>query len=70
MKASVSITGHSAFATFRLHGPNNIAKNSLIPDSVIGKAQLRPKRGPRRKPRLGPSPRQGSIVDLSKEEAP
>ncbi len=52
------------------HAPNNVAKCSLIPDSIIARAQLRPKYGQGWQPGLGLSPRQGDIRDLGKEEAP
>ncbi len=40
----------------RLCGTNNIAKSSLIPDSVIARSQLEPPHGHGCKPRLGPPP--------------
>src|SRR5271157_1203837 len=52
------------------HAPNNVAKSSLIPDSIITRAQLRPKYGQGWQPRLGSQPRQGDIRDLGKEESP
>jgi hypothetical protein len=50
--------------------PNNVAKFSLILDSIIARASLRPKYGQGWQPRLGSSQRQGGIRDLDKEEAP
>ena len=52
------------------HAPNNVAKSSLIPDSIITRAQLRPKYGQGWQPRLGAQSRQGDIRDLGKEESP
>jgi hypothetical protein len=54
----------------RYHAPNNVAKKSLIPDSLISKTVLRPKYGQGWQPRLGSLPRQGDIRDLGKEESP
>jgi hypothetical protein len=54
----------------RYHAPNNVAKSSLIPDSIIARTQLRPKYGQGWQPRLGSQPRQGNIRDLGKEESP
>jgi hypothetical protein len=52
------------------NAPNNVAKSSLIPDSIITRAQLRPKYGQGWQPRLGAQSRQGDIRDLGKEESP
>jgi hypothetical protein len=52
------------------HAPNNVANSSLIPDSIITRAQLRPKYGQGWQPRLGAQSRQGDIRDLGKEESP
>src|SRR3954451_10683878 len=39
------------------HAPNNVAKSSLIPDSVISRAQLRPTYGHGWQPRIDPLPK-------------
>jgi hypothetical protein len=54
----------------REHATNNVAKPSVIPDTLISRAQLRPKYGQGWQPRLGSVPRQGDIRDLDKEESP
>ena len=46
------------------HAPNNVAKSSLIPDSVISRTRLRPKYGQGWQPRLDPRPRQADSRDL------
>jgi len=49
---------------------NNVAKKSLIPDTVISRTELRPQYGQGSQPRLGSRPRQGNIRDLGKEDTP
>jgi len=65
---------HRLAETMRRHGakhaPDNVAKQSLIPDTIISRVQLRPKYGQGWQPRLGSLPRQGDIRDLGKEESP
>ena len=51
------------------HAPNNIAKPSLIPDSVISRTRLRPKYGQGWQPRLDPRPRQADGRGLGEEES-
>ena len=51
------------------HAPNNVAKSSLIPDSVISRTRLRPKYGQGWQPRLDPRPRQADGRDLGEEES-
>jgi len=52
----------------RPHAPNNVAKPSLIPDSVVSRARLRPKYGQGWQPRLDPRPRQADGRGLGEEE--
>jgi len=52
------------------HAPNNVAKRSLIPDTVVSRKELRPKYGQGWQPGLGLHPRQGDIRDLGKEDTP
>ena len=52
-----------------VHAPNNIAKPSLIPDSVISRTRLRPKYGQGWQPRLDPRPRQADGRGLGEEES-
>ncbi len=49
--------------------PNNVAKPSLIPDSVISRTRLRPKYGHGGKPRLDLRPRQADSRALGEEES-
>ena len=51
------------------HAPNNVAKSSLIPDSVISRTRLRPKYGQGWQPRLDPRPRQADGRGLGEEES-
>ena len=51
------------------HAPNNVAKTSLIPDSVISRARLRPKYGQGWQPRLDPHPRQADGRARGEEES-
>src|SRR5271157_4587906 len=51
------------------HAPNNVAKLSLIPDSVISRTRLRPKYGQGWLPRLDPRPRQADGRGLGEEES-
>ena len=51
------------------HAPNNVAKSSLIPDSVISRSRLRPKYGHGWQPRLDPDPRQAGGRALGEEES-
>jgi hypothetical protein len=51
------------------HAPNNVAKSSLIPDSVISGSRLRPKYGHGWQPRLDPDPRQAGGRALGEEES-
>ena len=51
------------------HAPNNVAKTSLIPDSVISRTRLRPKYGQGWQPRLDPLPRQAEGRDLGEKES-
>jgi hypothetical protein len=51
------------------HAPNNVAKTSLIPDSVVSRARLRPKYGQGWQPRLDPDPRQAGGRALGEEES-
>jgi hypothetical protein len=51
------------------HAPNNVAKPSLIPDSVISRTRLRPKYGQGWQPRLDPHPRQADGRGLGEEES-
>src|SRR4051794_23845211 len=46
------------------HAPNNVAKSSLIPDSIISRTRLRPKYGQGWQPRLDSRPRQADGRDL------
>src|SRR5512135_1555797 len=50
------------------HAPNNVAKASLIPDSVISRARLRPTYGQGWKPQLDPRSRQADGRGLGEEE--
>ena len=54
----------------RERGRNNLAKSPLIPDCVIARARLGPKRRQGSKPCVGLSPEEGDNGDLGKEEAP
>jgi retron-type reverse transcriptase len=49
--------------------PYNVAKSSLIPDSVISRTRLRPKYGQGWQPRLDPLPRQAEGRDLGEKES-
>jgi hypothetical protein len=51
------------------HAPNNVAKSSLIPDSVISRTRLRPEYGQGWQPRLDPRPRQADGRGLGEEES-
>ena len=51
------------------HAPNNVAKSSLIPDSVISRTRLRPKYGQGWQPRLDLRPRQAESRGLGEEES-
>ena len=53
----------------RSHAPNNVAKPSLIPDSIISRTRLRPKYGQGWQPRLDPRPRQADGRGLGEEES-
>ena len=53
----------------RYHAPNNVAKSSLIPDSVISRTRLRPTYGHGWQPRRDPLPRQADGRDLGEEES-
>src|SRR3954470_14465364 len=49
------------------HAPNNVAKTSLIPDSVISRTWVRPKYGQGWRPRLDPRPRQAEGRGLGED---
>jgi hypothetical protein len=51
------------------HAPNNVAKPSLIPDSVISRTRLRPKYGQGWQPGIDPRPRQADGRGLGEEES-
>ena len=51
------------------HAPNDVAKSSLIPDSVISRTRLRPTYGQGWQPRLDPLPRQAEGRDLGEKES-
>src|SRR5215472_5289752 len=51
------------------HSPNNVAKTSLIPDSVISRTRLRPTYGHGWQPRLDPRPRQADGRALGEVES-
>ena len=51
------------------HAPNNVAKSSLIPDSVISRTRLRPTYGHGWQPRRDPLPRQADGRALGEEES-
>ena len=63
----VAMHGRASKETY--HAPNNVAKSSLIPDSVISRTRLRPKYGQGWQPRLDPHPRQADGRGLGEEES-
>jgi hypothetical protein len=57
------------YQELRKSAPNNVAKSSLIPDSVISRTRLRPKYGQGWQPLLDPRPRQADGRDPGEEES-
>ena len=51
------------------HAPNNVAKSSLIPDSIVSRTQLRPKYGHGWQPGLDPRPRAADGRGPGEEES-
>src|SRR5437016_4284328 len=51
------------------HAPNNVAKSSLIPDSVISRTRLRPRYGQGWQPQLATRPRQADGRSPGEEES-